>query len=147
MKTPPIHIELIDTRKKVHLVAFVYHERMDNYPEGESGFFIGFYIKPGKVEIEYYLLLVDETGHKQRRVFEAGDCIEYASIIATAMYPVTVLDITPYQAVCNETIFQGHLSTEMASYKKQLSVVEKRLEKIKRSYWNAKHENSANKHN
>ena len=115
MKIPPIHLELFDLKKTVHLVAFVDCKKLGVISKPESDLFLAFYIKPGKAEPIYYLLLVDESGLKQRRLTEAGDCIEYAAIVATGMFPITVMDITAYQVVCNKTLFKGHLSREMAS--------------------------------
>lgn len=140
MKIPPIHLELLDLKKTVHLVAFVDYKKLGVNSEPESDFFLAFYIKPGKSEPSYYLLLVDESGEKQRKLTEAGDCIEYAVIVVTGMYPITVMDVIAYQVVCNETLFKGHLSREMASYRKHLAVVRKRLEKISSSYWKASYE-------
>ena len=134
MKIPPIHLELIDLRLTIHLVAFIEYEKLGVTEKPESNFFLGFYIQPGKTEIKYYLLLVDESGLKQRCLTEAGDCIEYAVLIAMAMFPVTVLDVMAYQVVCNETLFSGHLSTKMAKYRKELKIVKKRLDKIGISY-------------
>jgi hypothetical protein len=140
MKRPPIHLELMDTKQTVHLVAFVDYQRLGVTSEPETEFFLGFYIKPGKAENRFYLLLVNESGLNQRRLTEAGDCIEYAVIVSMAMFPITVTDIMAYQTVCNETLFIGHLSREMNIYKKQLSNVRKRLEKLRFSYLGGKSE-------
>ena len=111
VKIPPIHLELIDLRTTAHLVAFVEYGKLGIVDVPESPFFLGFYVKPGKATTGYLLLLVDESGLRQRRLTEAGDCIEYAVIVATGMFPnVTVLDVMAFQNVCNERLFSGHLS-------------------------------------
>lgn len=142
MRFPPTHLKLLEKRTTVHLVAFVEHNRIYEWEASDTNFFLGFYIKTKSSETQFYLCLVDESGQKQRKLYDAGDIIESAAILATAVFPISVLDVTPFQTVCQKTLFKGHQNNEMKGYKKQLSKVRKRLERIQRAFWNIQHENS-----
>lgn len=139
MKKPPVHLDCFELRRPIHLVAFVEHRVLfPDHPTDEP-FFLGIYCAPHRIGTNFYVVLVNQSGLKQRLYRPAGDSFEYALLVASGLFPITPTDVYDLQTVTDRPLFEGRLSREMARYRGMLRSVHKRLARLKMDYWKAAH--------
>ena len=145
MKKPPFSMKSFDLRRCVHLVAFVSHEILFPEHPTEDPFFLGMYCLPHRGNTDFYIVLVNEDGLKQRNFMCAGDSFEFALLVASGMFPVKPTHWRDLMTVTDRRLFFGHLKPEMNQYRTVLKLVKKRLTELQRHYWTAEHSRSFNR--